>query len=86
MTLDMAVVIASDLGKDVAGEPLLRGISFKLLRRDRMTLSGRSIGQKKCGPHHGVCAVEGAAVFRAAPEAPNIKLGAYAPVAVRPWK
>jgi ATP-binding cassette, subfamily F, member 3 len=38
----MAVVIASDLGKDVAGEPLLRGISFNLERRDRMTLSGRN--------------------------------------------
>ncbi|MBV9334660.1 MAG: ABC-F family ATP-binding cassette domain-containing protein, partial [Solirubrobacterales bacterium] len=38
----MAVVIASDLGKDVAGDPLLRGISFKLERRDRMTLSGRN--------------------------------------------
>jgi ATP-binding cassette subfamily F protein 3 len=38
----MAVVIASDLGKDVAGEPLLRGVSFKLQRRDRMTLSGRN--------------------------------------------
>ena len=38
----MAVVIASDLGKDMAGEPLLRGISFKLERRDRMTLSGRN--------------------------------------------
>jgi ATP-binding cassette subfamily F protein 3 len=38
----MTVVIASDLGKDVAGEPLLRGISFKLERRDRMTLSGRN--------------------------------------------
>jgi ATP-binding cassette, subfamily F, member 3 len=38
----MAVVIASDLGKDVAGEPLLRGVSFKLERRDRMTLSGRN--------------------------------------------
>src|SRR5579864_6762295 len=38
----MAVVIASDLGKDVAGEPLLRGISFKLERRDRLTLSGRN--------------------------------------------
>jgi ATP-binding cassette subfamily F protein 3 len=38
----MAVVIASDLGKDIAGEPLLRGISFKLKRRDRMTLSGRN--------------------------------------------
>lgn len=38
----MAVVIASDLGKDIAGDPLLRGISFKLERRDRMTLSGRN--------------------------------------------
>jgi ATP-binding cassette subfamily F protein 3 len=38
----MAVVIASDVGKDVAGEPLLRGVSFKLERRDRMTLSGRN--------------------------------------------
>jgi ATP-binding cassette subfamily F protein 3 len=38
----MTVVIASDLGKDIAGEPLLRGISFKLERRDRMTLSGRN--------------------------------------------
>ena len=38
----MAVVIASDLHKDIAGEPLLRGISFKLERRDRMTLSGRN--------------------------------------------
>jgi ATP-binding cassette, subfamily F, member 3 len=36
------VAIASDVGKDVAGEPLLRGISFKLERRDRMTLSGRN--------------------------------------------
>jgi ATP-binding cassette subfamily F protein 3 len=38
----MAVVIASDLGKDIAGDLLLRGISFKLERRDRMTLSGRN--------------------------------------------
>ena len=38
----MAVAIASDLGKDVAGSPLLRGVSFKLERRDRMTLSGRN--------------------------------------------
>ena len=36
----MAVVIASDLGKDMAGEPLLRNVSFKLERRDRMTLAG----------------------------------------------
>jgi len=38
----MAVVIASDVGKDIAGEPLLRGVSFKLERRDRMSLSGRN--------------------------------------------
>jgi len=38
----MAVVIASDIGKDMAGEPLMRGVSFKLERRDRMTLSGRN--------------------------------------------
>ncbi len=38
----MAVVIASDIDKDIAGEPLLRGISFKLERRDRLTLSGRN--------------------------------------------
>jgi ATP-binding cassette subfamily F protein 3 len=38
----MAVVIASELDKDVAGAPLLRGVSFKLERRERMTLSGRN--------------------------------------------
>src|SRR5437660_7488723 len=38
----MAVVIASDVGKDVAGKPLLRASSFKLDRRDRMTISGRN--------------------------------------------
>ena len=38
----MAVCIASNLAKDVAGEPLLRGVSFKLERRERMTLSGRN--------------------------------------------
>jgi ATP-binding cassette, subfamily F, member 3 len=38
----VAVIIASDLSKDISGEPLLRGISFKLERRDRMTLSGRN--------------------------------------------
>ncbi|MGI8781926.1 MAG: ATP-binding cassette domain-containing protein, partial [Solirubrobacteraceae bacterium] len=38
----MAVVIASDLAKDMAGSPLLRGVSFKLERRDRLTLSGRN--------------------------------------------
>ncbi len=38
----MAVVIASDLAKDIAGEPLWRGISFKLERRDRLTIAGRN--------------------------------------------
>ena len=41
-SLAMAVVLASDLAKDMAGEPLLRGVSFKLERRDRLTLSGRN--------------------------------------------
>jgi len=38
----MAVAIASVLDKDMAGAPLLRGVSFKLERRDRMTLAGRN--------------------------------------------
>ncbi len=38
----MAVVTAADLGKDIAGSPLLGGVTFKLERRDRMTLSGRN--------------------------------------------
>ena len=38
----MAVLIASDIAKDMAGEPLLRGVSFQLERRDRLTLSGRN--------------------------------------------
>jgi ATP-binding cassette, subfamily F, member 3 len=38
----MSVVIASDLAKDMAGEPLLRGVSFTLERRERLTLSGRN--------------------------------------------
>jgi ATP-binding cassette subfamily F protein 3 len=38
----VAVCIGSDLGKDMAGEPLLRGVSFKVERRDRLTLSGRN--------------------------------------------
>jgi ATP-binding cassette, subfamily F, member 3 len=38
----VAVVIASDLAKDIAGTPLLRGVSFRLERRDRLTLSGRN--------------------------------------------
>jgi len=38
----MAVVIASALDKDMAGKSLFRGVSFKLERRDRMTLAGRN--------------------------------------------
>jgi ATP-binding cassette subfamily F protein 3 len=38
----VAVLTASGLGKDVAGAPLLRGVSFKLERRDRLTLAGRN--------------------------------------------
>jgi ATP-binding cassette subfamily F protein 3 len=38
----VAVVIASSLAKDIAGKPLLRGVSFKLERRDRLTISGRN--------------------------------------------
>ena len=38
----MALLIASDLHKDIAGEPLLRGVSFKLERRERMTIAGRN--------------------------------------------
>jgi ATP-binding cassette subfamily F protein 3 len=38
----MAVLTASELAKDVAGAPLLRGVSFRLQRRDRLTLAGRN--------------------------------------------
>jgi ATP-binding cassette subfamily F protein 3 len=38
----MAVTIASDLHKEIAGKPLLRGVSFKLERRERMTIAGRN--------------------------------------------
>ncbi len=38
----MAVLIASDLSKDMVGNPLLRGVSFKLERRDRLTIAGRN--------------------------------------------
>jgi ATP-binding cassette, subfamily F, member 3 len=38
----MALLTASDLHKDVAGRPLLRGVSFKLERGERMTLAGRN--------------------------------------------
>src|SRR5271154_793153 len=38
----MALLIASDLHKDMGGRPLLRGVSFKLERRERMTIAGRN--------------------------------------------
>src|SRR2546429_299423 len=38
----MALLTASDLHKDIAGRPLLRGVSFRLERRTRMTLAGRN--------------------------------------------
>src|SRR5213080_2958799 len=38
----MAELIASDLRKDIAGAPLLRGVSLKLERRDRLTVAGRN--------------------------------------------
>ncbi|HXW59065.1 MAG TPA: ABC-F family ATP-binding cassette domain-containing protein [Solirubrobacteraceae bacterium] len=38
----MALLTASDLHKDVAGRPLLGGVSFKLERRERLTLAGRN--------------------------------------------
>src|SRR5215210_2177176 len=36
----MAVVIANQLRKDIAGDPLFDGVSFKVERRDRLSLSG----------------------------------------------
>ncbi|HEX3434679.1 MAG TPA: ABC-F family ATP-binding cassette domain-containing protein [Solirubrobacteraceae bacterium] len=38
----MALLIASDMHKDMAGQPLLRGVSFKLERRERMTIAWRN--------------------------------------------
>jgi ATP-binding cassette subfamily F protein 3 len=38
----VAVCIASDLSKDMVGTPLFKGVSFKLERRERLTLSGRN--------------------------------------------
>jgi ATP-binding cassette, subfamily F, member 3 len=40
MAFEMAVVIASQLRKDIAGEPLFDGVSFKVERRDRLSLAG----------------------------------------------
>ncbi len=38
----MALLIASDLHKDIAGKPLLSGVSLKLERRERLTIAGRN--------------------------------------------
>jgi ATP-binding cassette, subfamily F, member 3 len=38
----MAVAIASGLEKHIAGDPLLRGVSFKVERGERLALSGRN--------------------------------------------
>ena len=38
----MALLIASDMHKDIAGQPLLRGVSLKLERRERLTIAGRN--------------------------------------------
>jgi ATP-binding cassette subfamily F protein 3 len=38
----VALLIASNLHKDMAGKPLLSGVSFKLERRERLTLAGRN--------------------------------------------
>src|SRR6478752_3709297 len=40
--LGVALLIASDLRKDMAGKPLLGGVSFKLERRERLTIAGRN--------------------------------------------
>src|SRR2546429_1575134 len=36
----MAIVIASNLRKELSGDPLFDGVSFKVERRDRVALSG----------------------------------------------
>ncbi len=38
----MAVIIASDLAKDMVGEPLFRKVSLSLERRDRLVIGGRN--------------------------------------------
>jgi ATP-binding cassette, subfamily F, member 3 len=38
--IQMAVVIANQLRKDIAGDPLFDGVSFKVERRDRLSLAG----------------------------------------------
>src|SRR5487761_1599828 len=40
--LDAVLLIASALHKDRAGKPVLRGVSFKLERGERLTIAGRN--------------------------------------------
>ncbi len=40
--LSMALLTASDMHKDIAGRPLLQGVSLKLERRERLTIAGRN--------------------------------------------
>src|SRR6201995_1621087 len=38
----MALLIAPDMPKDIAGKPLLKGVSFKVERKERLTIAGRN--------------------------------------------
>ena len=45
----MAVVIANQLRKEFAGDPLFDGVSFKVERRDRLSLAGpNGAGKDTC--------------------------------------
>ena len=41
----MALLTASDMHKDIAGQPLLRGVSFKLERHERLTWPAQGAGK-----------------------------------------
>ena len=43
----VALIIASDLHKELGGHRLLNGVSFKLERRERMTVAGRIMQRAK---------------------------------------
>ena len=48
----MAVLIASNLRKEIAGTPLFDGVSFKVERRDRLALAGRTVpARRPCSAH-----------------------------------
>ena len=86
----MAVAIASNLGIHVGGQPLFADVSFKLERRERMTLSGRNGAGKstllrilagELTPDSGVLSLEkGARVAlhdQRPPREPELTLGDY---------